>query len=64
MITPDHKDRTATQRFASCGVPYRKTCTRCGQYREISGGSMRGKLRLWRCRDCTQTSARSAPGAP
>jgi hypothetical protein len=50
------KDRTAIQRFAAAGVPYRKTCSACHRHCEIRGGSVRGKLRLWRCMQCTQAS--------
>jgi hypothetical protein len=55
------KDRTAIQRFAASGMPYRKTCSSCQRHCGIRGGSVRGKLRLWRCQQCTQAAR---PGLP
>ena len=53
------RDYTMNQPGASPGVAYRKSCSACGQHKEIRGGSIFSKLRLWRCADCTQ-KARAA----
>jgi hypothetical protein len=53
------RDHTMQHRGASPGVAYRKSCSACGQHKNIAGGSLFSKLRLWRCADCTQ-KARAA----
>lgn len=53
------RDYTMNQPAGSPGVAYRKSCSACGQHKEIRGGSLFSKLRLWRCAACTE-KARSA----
>lgn len=48
------KDTTMRQPAASPGMAYRKSCSACGQHKEIRGGSIFSKLRLWRCAACTE----------
>lgn len=48
------KDVTMHQKGASPGVAFRKSCSACGQHKEIRGGSIFSRLRLWRCADCTE----------
>lgn len=48
------KDTTMYRQGASPGVLYRKACSACGQRKELLGGSIYSKLRLWRCAACTQ----------
>jgi hypothetical protein len=48
------KDVTMHQKGASPGMAFRKACSSCGQHKEIRGGSVYSRLRLWRCADCTQ----------
>lgn len=57
-MTTDAEEQTAgPPRLEGSGFSYRKCCTSCQQYRALQGGSFRGKLRLWRCRQCTLKSS-------
>lgn len=47
-------DETMKQREFGTGVAFRKSCSACGQHREMRGGSIYSKLRLWRCATCTE----------
>lgn len=60
-IYSDFKDVSMHQLGASPGMAFRKACFACNQHREIRGGSLFGKLRLWRCAACTAT-AKEAQG--
>lgn len=33
---------------------FKKSCFACGLHKEPLGGSLYGKLKLWRCATCTQ----------
>ena len=48
------KDTTMNQKGASPGMAFRKACSACGQHKEIRGGSIYSRLRLWRCAACTE----------
>ena len=50
------KDTTMRQPAGSSGLAFRKSCSACGQHKEIRGGSIFSKLRLWRCAACTDKS--------
>lgn len=60
-IYGDVKDVTMNQPAASSGLAFRKACFACNQRKEIRGGSLFTKLRLWRCAACTD-KARAEPG--
>lgn len=53
-IYSDVKDTTMRQPAGSPGLAFRKSCSACGQHKEIRGGSIFSKLRLWRCASCTE----------
>lgn len=48
------KDTTMRQPAHGPGMAFRKACSACGQHKEIRGGSIFSKLRLWRCAACTE----------
>jgi hypothetical protein len=50
------KDTTMRQPAGSPGLAFRKSCSACGQHKNIAGGSLFSKLRLWRCAACTDKS--------
>ncbi len=50
----DVKDVTMNQRGSGPGTVFRKKCSVCDQPREILGGSLYTRLKLWRCAECTQ----------
>lgn len=56
------KDVTMDRRQPSPGVAFRKCCSACGQHKEIRGGSIFGKLRLWRCATCTEKARSKTDG--
>lgn len=51
------RDYTMQQPGSSPGVTCRKACSVCNQHRELRGGSLFSKLRLWRCASCTDRAA-------
>lgn len=50
------KDTTMHQPITGPGMAFRKACSTCNQHKEIRGGSLFGRLRLWRCAACTATA--------
>jgi hypothetical protein len=48
------KDLTLTHRSTGTGMAFRKACSACGQHKEIRGGSVFTRLKLWRCAACTE----------
>lgn len=54
MIYNNVKDVTMTHRSTGVGMAFRKACSACGQHKEVRGGSLFTRLRLWRCAACTQ----------
>jgi len=48
------RDYTMNQRGSGPGMAFRKNCSACNQKKEIRGGSLYTRLKLWRCADCTQ----------
>lgn len=55
------KDTTMQQPGASPGMVFRKACSTCNQHKEIRGGSLYSRLRLWRCAACTTTAKEAKP---
>ena len=55
------RDYTMNQKGPISGMAYRKRCSACNQPREMRGGSLFSKLRLWRCVDCTQKAKEKNP---
>jgi hypothetical protein len=56
----DVKDVTMNHRSTGPGMAFRKKCSVCDQPREILGGSLYTRLKLWRCADCTQKARAAA----
>lgn len=54
------RDYTMNQPVSGPGVAYRKSCSVCNQHKEIRGGSIFSKLRLWRCAACTEKARATA----
>jgi hypothetical protein len=48
------KDTTMNQKSTGPGMAFRKRCSTCDQPREIKGGSVYSRLKLWRCASCTE----------
>jgi hypothetical protein len=48
------KDTTMAQKSIGPGMSFRKKCSSCQQAREIRGGSVYSRLKLWRCASCTE----------
>lgn len=57
------RDYTMQQRGPSPGTVYRRSCLVCGQHRAILGGSIFGKLRLWRCAECARRAKEKSDAA-
>lgn len=50
------KDTTMRQPATGPGMAFRKACSACNQHKKIRGGSIFGRLRLWRCAACTEAA--------
>jgi hypothetical protein len=50
------KDTTMQQPAHGPGMAYRKACSACNQHKEIRGGSLYTRLKLWRCAACTEAA--------
>lgn len=50
------KDTTMRQPANGPGMAFRKACSACNQRKEIRGGSIYSRLRLWRCAACTEAA--------
>jgi len=48
------KDVSMSTRGSGPGMAFRKKCSACDQPKEIRGGSLFTRLKLWRCAECTQ----------
>ena len=54
------KDVSMRQPAHGPGMAYRKACSACNQHKEILGGSLYSRLKLWRCAACTNAAKNTA----